>query len=105
MQIVLKTKAGQPQALVSLEGWTVLDTLSAHGIALPTECHGAGECGQCAIRVEPDWLVQLPPPSELEREVLANRGVAEPHARLACQLILNPPVEGLEISLLDPLPE
>jgi ferredoxin len=46
----------------------------------------SGNCGTCLVEVDADGVTVLPPPDELERELLETLAPDNPRARLACQL-------------------
>jgi adenylate cyclase len=65
-------------------GFSVLEGSLSAGIPHACICGGRARCSTCRVRVVGDHH-KLPPPSEVERAVLA-RVKAEPSVRLACQL-------------------
>lgn len=65
------------------DGTCLLDAARRHGIALPTECGGRGECDTCAVIVE-SGAALLSAPAESERLRLGAERLAAGE-RLACQ--------------------
>lgn len=65
------------------EGTFLLDAARRHGIMLPTECGGRGECDTCAVVVEAGADL-LSPLTDVERLRLASDRL-EAGERLACQ--------------------
>jgi ferredoxin len=65
------------------EGTSLLDAARRHGINLPTECGGRGECDTCAVVVEAG-AVLLSPLTDAERLRLTPDRL-EAAERLACQ--------------------
>ena len=65
------------------DGTCLLDAAKRHGIALPTECGGRGECDTCAVVVEAGAEL-LSSPTEAERVRLGVERLAAGE-RLACQ--------------------
>lgn len=61
------------------------------------ECGGALACATCHAYIEEEWISQLPPPSELEQEMLEGCIDVQPNSRLTCQLALESAHEGLVI--------
>ena len=63
------------------------------------DCGGACACATCHVYVEPEWIDRLPPPAELERNMLKfalNPGIG---SRLSCQIKVSPELEGLTVRL------
>ncbi|MBV8855628.1 MAG: (2Fe-2S)-binding protein [Acidobacteria bacterium] len=77
-----KTAEGGHTGLVA-DGTCLLDAARRHGIALPTECGGRGECDTCAVAVEAGAAL-LSAPTEAERVRLGAERLAAGE-RLACQ--------------------
>jgi ferredoxin len=77
-----KTARGGNTGLVA-DGTCLLDAARRHGIALPTECGGRGECDTCAVVVEAGAEL-LSAPTEAERGRLGAERLAAGE-RLACQ--------------------
>jgi adenylate cyclase len=78
-------------------GQSLLDTSRANRIPHASVCGGRGRCSTCRVRVL-DTAAPLPPPSEVEAQVLARVG-APGNVRLACQLR---PLSALTVSPLLP---
>lgn len=77
-----RTAGGVHTGLVAA-GTCLLDAAKRHGIALPTECDGRGECDTCAVVVELGASL-LSPLTEAERLRLTPERI-EAGERLACQ--------------------
>jgi ferredoxin len=77
-----KTAEGGHTGLVA-DGTCLLDAARRHGIALPTECGGRGECDTCAVVVEAGAAL-LSVPTEAERVRLGAERL-DAGERLACQ--------------------
>lgn len=67
------------------DGTLVMDACEDHGASLPFGC-AEGFCGTCTMVVKAG-LENLAPPTEKERERLADTGLAE-GLRLGCQAVL-----------------
>src|SRR5690242_15584104 len=80
------------------EGTSVMEAaVNNHIPGIDGDCGGAGACATCHCYVEPEWLAKTPPANELERNML--KFVLEPNAqsRLACQIKLNPDLDGMVV--------
>ncbi|KAL2633024.1 hypothetical protein R1flu_004503 [Riccia fluitans] len=63
-----------------------------------------GMCGaECEVSVAHEWLEKLPPRSEDEMQVLESTQPkghdVDTHSRLACQIILDPKLEGMAFAI------
>ena len=77
-----KTAGGGHTGLVA-DGTCLLDAARRHGVELPTECGGRGECDTCAVVVE-EGATLLSGLTEAERTRLSPERLAAGE-RLACQ--------------------
>ena len=77
-----KTAGGGHTGLVA-DGTFLLDAARRHGVELPTECGGRGECDTCAVVVEAGAAL-LSAPTEAERARLGAERLTAGE-RLACQ--------------------
>ena len=75
--------AGSGHTGLVADGTCLLDAARRHGIDLPTECGGRGECDTCAVVVEAGAAL-LSEPTEAERTRLGAERLAAGE-RLACQ--------------------
>ena len=73
---------GDPeQALCTSAGGTLLGTLSANSIFIPSSCGGKGSCGVCTVKVTSGGGAILP--TELSH---ISRGEARDGVRISCQV-------------------
>jgi Na+-transporting NADH:ubiquinone oxidoreductase subunit F len=76
------TVNGDPEkALCASAGGTLLGTLAANGIFIPSACGGKGTCGVCTVKVTSGGGAILP--TELSH---VSRGEAREGVRLSCQV-------------------
>lgn len=66
---------------------------------IDADCGGALSCATCHVRVAPEWVSRLPPPSEDEREMLEFAVDPGPGSRLSCQIVIAPELEGLVVGV------
>lgn len=90
---------GERRTLEALEGWRVMEIIRDWGLPMKGVCGGACECGTCHVRVAADWLGKLYPPTEEEEERLDTLPLVFPDSRLACQILWNDALDGLEVTL------
>lgn len=79
IQCTLEAPDASPASQALAPGLSYFDALAARDIQLPSNCGGAGTCGLCVVRVEPDR-----PPTGTERRLLPDSELRN-GARLACQ--------------------
>jgi 2Fe-2S ferredoxin len=63
------------------------------------DCGGACACATCHVYVAPEWIDRLPPPNELERNMLKFALNPGEGSRLSCQIKVTPALEGLTVRL------
>ncbi len=67
--------------------------------ALEGACDHAMACSTCHVYVaDKDWG-RLPPPTEEELDMLDLAFEPKEHSRLACQIVLSPTIDGLEVEV------
>ena len=59
------------------------------------ECGGVCSCATCHVHVDAKWFGKLPPPEEMETEMLEFAEGVDATSRLACQIKLSPEMDGL----------
>lgn len=62
-------------------------------------CGGNAMCGTCHVTVRPDQLDLLEPIDEFEEELLETLPERQENSRLACQLVYEPAMDGLELTV------
>lgn len=63
------------------------------------ECGGACACATCHVHVAEDWLAQVGPPNDMEREMLDFAEDVRPNSRLSCQITMTAALDGLVVSI------
>jgi len=56
-------------------------------------------CSTCHVIVAAEWFARLTPASEEEEDMLDLAAGAVRTSRLACQIVLVPELEGLEVAI------
>lgn len=74
--------------------------LIADVVGIDGECGGAGICGTCHIRVDPDWIERLPAPGDAEIEMVEAIGGEARKTRLACQIMVSQALDGLRLQVM-----
>lgn len=66
------------------------------------ECGGSCACATCHVYVDEAFVARLPPPSELESDLLTVTAAENrSNSRLSCQLIVTPELDGLAVTIPD----
>jgi ferredoxin, 2Fe-2S len=100
MQIKFVDAAGSEHLVDAEPGENAMRCATRHSIlGIVGECGGALACATCHGYVADEWASKLPPPSELEREMLEGCIDVQPNSRLTCQLKLEPALDGLVIQV------
>ena len=79
--VTIKVNGDLEKALCTSAGSTLLGTLAANGIFIPSACGGKGSCGVCTLKVTDGGGAILP--TELSH---ISRGDARDGVRLSCQV-------------------
>lgn len=62
-------------------------------------CNGNAACGTCHVYVENDRMAELPDIDEFEEEMLAELATRQKNSRLACQLMFEPTMNDMTLSV------
>jgi 2Fe-2S ferredoxin len=84
-------------------GQSLMRAALAAGVAgIAADCGGVLSCATCHVIVAADWAPRLPPPAADEAAMLEMTAAArEATSRLACQILLQPTLDGLRVRLPD----
>jgi ferredoxin len=62
-------------------------------------CEGQMACSTCHVIVDPDWFARLPKAADDEEDMLDLAAGATRTSRLACQILLDPALDGLIVRI------
>ncbi|MEN8722483.1 MAG: 2Fe-2S iron-sulfur cluster-binding protein [Alphaproteobacteria bacterium] len=99
MKIKVTDRDGVAHELDAVEGWRVMELIRDHGLPIKAECGGACACATCHVYVDEDWLEKLPEMRDDEEEMLDTALEVEDNSRLSCQIIFQPSLDGLSMTL------
>lgn len=99
MRIVVTTARGEEVQAEGVAGDTLLRLAQAAGLPLEGTCEGQMACSTCHVIVAADWFARLPPASEEEEDMLDLAAGARRTSRLACQIVLAEPLDGLAVTI------
>jgi Na+-transporting NADH:ubiquinone oxidoreductase subunit F len=80
-EVTIEINEDPENSLETASGNTLLNTLSASGIFIPSACGGKGSCGVCTVKVHEGGGAMLP-----TEEGHISKGEAREGVRLACQV-------------------
>ena len=100
-QIVVVDQSGAERTVDAPTGRTLMEAIRDNGFdELLALCGGCCSCATCHVYVGDAFIGQLPPPDEMENELLD--GVASdrlPGSRLGCQIVITPALDGLTVRI------
>ncbi len=100
MQMVesLRLHVGDMEIAVPAAG-SLLAAIRDAGLPIMSVCGGKQACGTCRVEIDPQWLIRLPPQGPREVRLLGILASTGPRSRLACQIQLDPGLDGLTLKL------
>jgi ferredoxin len=87
------------QTVEAPAGSRLLDLAQDHGQPLEGSCEGAMACSTCHVLITGGDTAALPPPSDEEEDMLDFAVGASRASRLACQIVLTPQIETLDVRM------
>ncbi|MBX9816323.1 MAG: 2Fe-2S ferredoxin [Proteobacteria bacterium SG_bin5] len=90
---------GREQWIEAAPGARLLDVAQAHGQPLEGTCEGQMACSTCHVIIDAGDFARLPPPREEEEDMLDLAVGATRTSRLACQIWLDPALDGLTVRM------
>ena len=99
MKIYVTDLEGREHALEAEPGWRVMEIIRDWEVPIKVECGGACQCATCHVFVDEDWLDRLPAMRDDEQDRLGDAPSEESNSRLSCQIIFQPELDGLRLTL------
>lgn len=94
------TRDGAEVVLEAEDGLSVMEIVRDGGVdELLALCGGCCSCATCHVHVDPAFADKLPPMSEDENDLLDSSDHRDERSRLSCQLIFNPELDGLTVTI------
>lgn len=91
---------GAEHAIDIDDGTSLMQGAVSHNIpGIEADCGGAMSCGTCLVFVPSQWLEKAGDRSVHELQMLEFAGKDAANARLSCQLIACPALDGLSVQL------
>jgi 2Fe-2S ferredoxin len=97
--VYVTDQQGNAHTLEGLAGWRLMEVIRDYGLPIKAECGGACSCATCHVVVDTAWVDRIPEKREEETERLDDAFNVEANSRLSCQIILEPALEGLSVTL------
>jgi 2Fe-2S ferredoxin len=94
-------KDGSTRSIEAKPGASVMETAIHHNVrGIDAECGGSCSCATCHVYVDDTFIDRLPPPDDMESELLD--GVASERlrgSRLSCQIAMTAELDGLTVRI------
>ena len=88
---------GQRDRVFGRPGYTLMEVAVRAGVrGILAECGGQCACATCHVVVDPAWVETAGPPNSMEDQML-DMVQRQPASRLACQMKLRQPLDGLVV--------
>lgn len=101
VRVCFGTADGRKVEVNGEPGQRLLELGQAAGMPLEGTCEGQMACSTCHVVVAPEWFDRLPPAVEDEEDMLDLAAGVTRTSRLACQIVLTPQIDGLEVRIPD----
>jgi 2Fe-2S ferredoxin len=92
---------GVQKAVEIEDGISLMEAARANGVVgIMGDCGGGCACATCHVYVDDTFIDRLPPPDDMESELLD--GVAAerlPGSRLSCQIAMTAELDGLTVRI------
>lgn len=82
------------------DGLSVMEAALQNAVAgINGDCGGSCSCGTCHVYIEADWRSVTGQASDEERDMLDYIASSNETSRLACQIRVNPALQGLTVKM------
>ncbi|MCW4462933.1 2Fe-2S iron-sulfur cluster-binding protein [Sphingomonas sp. BT-65] len=94
------TREGETRSIESDSGLSLMEAIRESGVdELFALCGGCCSCATCHVFVTPHFAHLLPPMAGDEDDLLDSSAHRDARSRLSCQLIIDPSLDGLEVTI------
>lgn len=98
--IEVTTRENATHIIDATEGHSVMEIIRDAGIdELLALCGGCCSCATCHVKVDPDFHDLLPSISCDEDDLLENSSTRDERSRLSCQILFEPRLTGLRLTI------
>jgi len=96
VQLTYVSPAGERIEVQADASGSLMEIARAHAVpGILADCGGSMVCGTCHVVIPAEWQSKLPPPSDMEREMLEYVPHPQPNTRLTCQIPASAELDGL----------
>lgn len=89
---------GTARTVEAANGRNLMETAVASNVpGIDGDCGGVCACATCHVHVDEAWLAAVGEPDLMERDMLEMTGSAQANSRLACQIVVSEPLDGLVV--------
>lgn len=99
MKITFVTARGERVETEAQPGQRLLEVAQRCDMPLEGTCEGQMACSTCHVIVAPAWFDRLPRAVADEEDMLDLAAGVARTSRLACQIVLDPALDGLEVRI------
>lgn len=99
VKVTFITARGERVEAEAQPGARLLEVGQNADMPLEGTCEGQMACSTCHVIVAPDWFGKLPRASEDEEDMLDLAAGVTRTSRLACQIVLDVALDGLEVRI------
>jgi 2Fe-2S ferredoxin len=99
VNIAFIERNGARREAAATSGISLMQAAKNIGIDMEGACEGCMACSTCHVIVAAEWYPKLAAPKEAEADMLDLTYGVTRHSRLACQITLNPALDGLVVRL------
>jgi 2Fe-2S ferredoxin len=92
--------AGNHHVVDALPGSSLMQAARDHAVpGILADCGGACACATCHVVIAPEWVDRLPPPEDVELQMLEIAMNREANSRLSCQIRIDRELDGLVVTV------
>lgn len=97
--MIIVDRDGESQEFVPQLGKPLMQQLRPLKVGVVGLCNGNAACGTCHVYVDENHIAELDEPDEFEEEMLAELSTRQKNSRLACQLVYEPSMADLTLTI------
>ncbi|MBU2936355.1 MULTISPECIES: 2Fe-2S iron-sulfur cluster-binding protein [Pacificibacter] len=99
MKVTFQTQ-DESKTVTALAGQSLMEVALANNInGIAAECGGGAICGTCHVKICEKWQDAVGPAEDFEEDLLDCLPDFSSASRLACQVLLTPEFDGLEVNV------